>query len=79
MSELNEIKNMFSVHEESDKENFGRIFDELKKITENHLHHIERDINIVRTDLVWIKRFFWLVTGIAITSIGGAFFGLILK
>ena len=54
----------------------------VKQINEkldNHLVHVAADIAQIKSDLDWIKRFFWLVTGVSITAIAGAFFGLILK
>jgi hypothetical protein len=38
------------------------------EIKDNHLAHIQTDITKVKTDIDWLKRFFWLV---ATASIGG--------
>ena len=46
---------------------------------ENHLIHVASDIAHIKSDIDWIKRFFWLVAGVSVTAIGGAFLGLILK
>ena len=46
---------------------------------DNHLIQVGKDISQIQNDIDWIKRFFWLVAGISITAVGGAFFALILK
>ena len=46
---------------------------------DNHLEHTAADISQIRTDIDWIKHFFWLVAGVSVTAIGGTLFGLILK
>lgn len=52
---------------------------DVQEIKSNHLVHIATDISEIKTDLVWIKRFFFLVAGTSITAVAGAVFGLILK
>ena len=47
---------------------------ELKEITkklDNHLVHVSADIAQIKNDLDWIKRFFWLIAGISVTSVLG--------
>ena len=46
---------------------------------DNHLHQVTADIAQIKTDMDWVKRFFWLVASISVTSIFGVLFGLILK
>lgn len=46
---------------------------------DNHLHQVTADISSIKNDIDWIKRFFWLVAGISMTSILGALFGLLFK
>ena len=76
---MNDIKELLEDHAKEDSNNFERIYNELKVIRENHLHHIEGTVNRIENDMDWIKRFFWLVASISVTAIGGAMFGLIIK
>jgi hypothetical protein len=46
---------------------------------DNHIVHISGDISQIKTDIDWVKRFFWLIMGVSVVAIGGAFFSLILK
>ena len=58
------------------------IKEELKEITtrlDNHLVHVSADIAQIKNDLVWIKKFFWLVAGVSVSSIMGAMISLVLK
>jgi hypothetical protein len=52
---------------------------EVDKKLDNHLVHVSADISQIKNDIDWIKRFFWLVAGISVTSIMGALFSLIFK
>ena len=45
-----------------------RVEQTVNEIKDNHLAHIQTDITKVKTDIDWLKRFFWLV---ATASIGG--------
>jgi hypothetical protein len=51
---------------------FALIKDELSEIRKE-FHHLEIDSAILKTDVGWLKRFFWIVTGSSI----GAFLGVI--
>jgi hypothetical protein len=42
---------------------------EISDIKENHLSHINTSLAKIQTDLIWIKKFFWLVAGSAIAAI----------
>lgn len=46
---------------------------------DNHLVHVEGRLSNIETDMSWIKRFFWAVTGATVTSLVGAMAALILK
>ena len=63
------------------KTRIDRLEDDIREIKDNHLPHIQECIAIlenkltaVKTDVSWIKKFFWIV---ATTSIGGLITGLI--
>jgi len=55
-------------------EEIKNLQDDVKEIMRNHLPHLHKDIGIVKTDLRWIKKFFWVV---ASASISGLIIGLI--
>jgi len=50
---------------------------EVDKKLENHLVHVSADIAQIKNDIDWIKRFFWLVAGVSVTSILGALISLL--
>ena len=52
---MNHIPQELIEHLKDDKEIQSRIFEELKAMKENHLYHIERDMAIIQTDIVWMK------------------------
>lgn len=52
---------------------------EIDRKLDNHLVHVAADISEIKNDLIWIKKFFWLVASVAITAIIGALLGLVLK
>ena len=45
----------------------------------NHLVHLTAEITEIKTNMDWIKYFFFLVSTISITAIVGSIFALILK
>jgi len=52
------------------------ICDDIHDIRHNHLEHIERDLrqmttNMVelKTDMSWLKRFFWVIAGASVSSL----------
>lgn len=47
----------------------GEVRADIRNIKENHLAHIERDLSTIVTDVDWIKRFFWLLAGAAVSSL----------
>lgn len=61
---------------------FKKLEDWIKQVDEkldNHLITIGKDITEIKTDMSWVKRFFWLITGISMTAIVSAIFSLIIK
>ena len=46
---------------------------------DNHLKHVAKDIAEMKTDVYWLKQFFWIVMGVSVTAVVGAIFALILK
>ena len=46
---------------------------------DNHLVHLTAEITEIKTNMDWIKYFFFLVSRISITAIVGSIFALILK
>ena len=52
---------------------------EVSKKLDNHLVHVAADISMIKNDLDWFRRFFWVVAGSSITAIVGAVAGLVVK
>ena len=46
---------------------------------DNHLVGIVKEIAEIKTDVSWIKKFFWLVMSVSLTAIIAAFFSIIIK
>jgi len=69
--------------------NLGILEKWMKEIDEklnNHLIAAEKEMGNIRlhtekisNDVDWIKRFFWLITSVSITSIGGVIMSFIMK
>lgn len=60
--------------------------DDIRKIKENHLAHIqdsmtsmEKSITLIKTNQEWLMRFFWIVATGSLGAIIAAFFALVLK
>ena len=53
--------------------------EEIRDKLDNHITHISADISQIKTDIDWIKRFFWLIAGSTITAIVAAVLGLVFK
>ncbi len=49
------------------------------KKLDNHLVSIGKEIAEIKTDVSWIKKFFWLVISVSLTAILAAFFSIIIK
>ena len=52
---------------------------EIKTIRENHLAHIQVSLTRIETDLSWLLKFFWIVSGLMITAVVGSLLNMILK
>ena len=58
------------------------VSDKVKKIDEkldNHLVSIGKEITEIKTDMSWIKKFFWIIMTVSIGAILTAVFSIILK
>jgi|TARA_R110002020_G_scaffold133936_1_gene298883 hypothetical protein len=52
----------------------------------NHITDIKKDVSCIRqevtkigTDVIWLKKFFWLIMGVSVAAVIGSVFGLIFK
>ena len=68
-------------HMTSDEKLFSRIADDLEKIKDNHLAHIQAAVELVqldvaktKNDMSWVKRLVFAVSGACITGIGTLIF-----
>jgi hypothetical protein len=55
------------------------ILEHVDNIRDNHLHTLQGDMNIVKTDIDWIKRWLWVVITASTGSVIATLIGLILK
>jgi hypothetical protein len=62
------------------------IKNDIKDIKENHLAHVQKDMNdikltqtVMKTDLAWLKKFFWLVATASVGSLIASILNLALK
>ena len=46
---------------------------------DNHLVGIGKEIAEIKTDVSWIKKFFWLVMSVSLTAIIAALFSIVIK
>ena len=72
--QLKYMKENMEEHFVEDKDNFKEIRITLTAIKENHLYHIEKDIAVIKTNQVWIGRFFWLVVTASVSGVIGYLF-----
>lgn len=52
---------------------------EIEALVRNHLSDVAKDIAEIRTDLRWVKKFFWLFASAMVVGFVGALFTLILR
>lgn len=64
---------------ENEYKTLERWMSEIDKKLDNHLVHSATDISQIKNDIDWIKRFFWLVSGISITAVVSTGISLIFK
>ena len=62
-----------------DNTNLEKWIQEVDKKLDNHLVHTAADISQIKNDLAWIKQFFWLISGISLSSILGLLASLLYK
>lgn len=51
-----------------------KIESDIKEIKDNHLSHIQVDMEVVKTNQQWLMKFFWIV---ATASVAGLITGII--
>ena len=51
-----------------------KIESDIKEIKDNHLSHIQVDMEVIKTNQQWLMKFFWIV---ATASIAGLITGII--
>jgi len=56
-----------------------RLESDVDEILRNHLPHILASIAQIKTDVGWLKRFFWVITTASIGSLIGAIINLAVK
>jgi len=78
------LQQRFEDHEKTDDRRFDGIDAKLDKIMNNELEHIGNDIQglksgmiEVKTDLNWLKRFFWVVATASTGSLIAGLFNLL--
>ena len=52
-----------------EKEKHNKIWEEIREIKENHLAHIREQITELKTDVMWLTKFQWLILSTAIASL----------
>jgi len=79
-SKQDKEQNHYFMSEET-RINLSYIKKDIKEIKENHLYHIEKKVNNLKTDFVvvsqdvkWLKKFFWIV---ATASVGSLITGVL--
>lgn len=68
-------------HMAQDEKIYGKIAEDIEKIRDNHLAHIqgsmhamEQDLVLVTNDVSWLKKWFWLIVT---ASLGSLFTGIV--
>lgn len=74
MTDLKQLNNWFHEHAKEDKDNFLLINNKLDEIKDNHLAHIQTDLNKTTTDVSWLMRYHWII---ATASIGALVAGIV--
>ena len=76
----------FAEHSETQKKDFAEVKATLSKIEENHLFHIKESLNTVENNLIqvqsdqaWLMKFFWMIAGVTVTTLGASILALVLK
>jgi len=69
MNEVDALRRQDDLRMTAFEKNLNEMSLDIRNIKENHLAHIERDLNIVTNDMDWLKRFFWLLAGATVSSL----------
>lgn len=73
---MGEINHNGKTHERLD-EAIKEVSKNVKKIETNHLYHLGLALEALKTDVTWLKKFFWIVAGASIGSLIAALFNLL--
>lgn len=49
----------------------------LDNLKENHFAHLSADVTALKTDVTWLKKFFWIVAGASVGSLIANVFNLL--
>lgn len=82
MNKRGAIVELFEEHSKDDERAFGELRDRLASIDTkvgNHLTETAKDIGEIRTDIEWIKRFFWVFATAAIGALVSSVVNLVIK
>lgn len=78
---MQELTRRFDEHMTNDEKLFSKIADDLEKIKDNHLAHIQAAMELMQLDMAktkndmsWVKRLVFAVSGAFITGIGTLIF-----
>jgi hypothetical protein len=55
------------------------IQEQVTLIKDNHLAHIQDDVTALKTDMTWLKKFFWVVASASIGSLLAGLINLIIQ
>jgi len=73
-------------HVTSDDHRFNNIDESLdmlridvSKMKDNHLQHLETDMADVKTDVAWLKRFFWIVITASVGALATGIINLMIN
>ena len=61
------------------KEDVKQLRDILENLRSNHFAHLSKDVSEVKTDVAWLKQFFWIIAGASIGGLATGVMNLILK
>jgi len=78
---MQELTRRFDEHMTNDERMFTKISDDLEKIKDNHLAHIQTamelmqlDVAKTKNDMSWVKRLVFAVSGAVIAGVGTLIF-----
>lgn len=59
------------------EENLKTIGSDIKTIKENHLAHIQVSMEGIKTNVDWMMKFFWIVSGASVSGLIASIFNLL--